>query len=229
MRIAIYSKIQEIGKHYCLAFTLVLFTVSGSAQDQWQIVYNDDYVETGTVHMLGYNDKAIKFEPKGKSNWYKIPSDELKEIILILDGQDTFNFVKMPYKYYGFSKKKMSTLKRKAWVTKHYSNDVIEAYWYLTKDTTTKPSGAGGNLVRSYSIWGQAIRIIPNDYVFNIGTFGIPGNGKLAAAQYQKFMNMHIRNYTKQFCQAFSSSVGKRTYELGELEKVVDDYGAKCK
>jgi len=215
-------------KHFISLFVVLLICLSSRLPKEsgnWTLVYNNGEQVTGEVEGFHSAAEIIKFKNGESRKKEKIKSSDLEKMILNT-GDEELVFEKMKWKYFsGLGKVKEP--KELAWVAKLYATDKMEAYFFSSSDYNFTANAIGGTMTTHFLTQAQAIRVLPEDYIFYAGVAEFEGamNGKSAA---RTMMNNILKRYLKDFCPSFASGLNKKSYETSELQKMIDDYTAAC-
>jgi len=170
-------------------------------------------------------DKNIKFKNLETGKKEKVLSEEL-ESITYFASNDTLVFKRVDVKAHNHFGK-LKKLKRPGWVAKVYGTEKMEGYLYCDSDYSTSLNPFGNMRHNEYFTSALAIKIHSEDYVFYIGQTEIEGLGGKRAAR--RLMNKSIKKYLKNYCPEFAEKMNKNSYEVTELNKMIDEYTARCK
>jgi len=205
-------------------FFVLSFTI-GNTQETWILNFkNGDQLE---VDINGFHsaDKNIKYKNRETGKKEKVAAKLLKSIVFQNEG-DELIFERMRMKSFkGFGKIKAH--KELVWVAKLYGTDKMEGYFYIASDSSYSMGALGNMRQTSHLTSAQAIRVLPENYVFFIGLSDIEGMGGDRTARI--LMNRTLKKYLKTYCKDFADKMNKNSYEVTEINKLIDDYTARCK
>ncbi len=205
---------------------IVILTAHAQNKDsvvKWLVEYSNGTVVDAKVKPFLSSNNVVKFKNLSTNKREKAKAKDLKSITKITQT-DTLIYRKMPMQSYrAFWKAK--DIGYLVWVAKVYETDKMEGYVYWAYDFYYTATGSVTGTADAV-VDAQAIRVIPEDYVFSIHKEIIAMNGKKTA---QSLMNQTLKKYLANYCPAFAEKIKKRTYEASEMVKIIDDYTAQCK
>lgn len=195
-----------------------------AAKVEWILNYKDGSSATGNLKDFFSSQEKLKFDNATSRKKEKVKSEELESIVY-RSGDKELLFERHLYKYFGLRKKIKG--KDKIWAAKVAGNEKMEGYLIFTSQTSvgSHPTG-GGVMHNSYVGQSLAIRVFPNNYIFHIGTLSVAEKDPLNSIP--KAMNKRLKLYIENYCPEFASTIKKRTYEVDEIEKIIEDYSAMC-
>jgi len=192
---------------------------------EWILNYKDGSTATGELVGFYTSQTKLNFKNRKTGKKEKIKGDKLKSIVFKSDSEELV-FERITYKYLGLRKQVKG--KDKFWAAKVAGNDKIEGYVLFTQDASIGSNPHGGGVTHNHYITrSQAIRILPNDYIFYIGMLSTVENDPFDTLE--SAMNKRLKIYLKDYCPDFASTIENRTYKVEEIEKILEDYASNCK